>query len=460
MVERYQNSLDCPSRAVDRKTFCMLFDDFPSPDHARQAFAALNPSKKGCVDACTVFAAMAAVSDQCFISRMSLLFSIFDLDGNGTLNKAELYIGMRSLFIGLHAFYGNTELPTKAELEEAVNEVFAQIDYDKSGSLTIGEFLVFAYRCRPLQEMIAKLEFENQEVHENVVPFNRFGATGEETSRVSPRPSLFIDEPGGLPGASQQRQSSVRTSTAAGRRQSRNGAMKPSSMRSTVPSDMTKAKAWLLWKFFEKLAIGEDTIEADDLRNVLKDDKAAKAQLVGITEQAKLTGEPVAAGEGAKEDAEHVRIRGIGVLDFAREVEELSKIMLRALQAGESQNRLALLGSCPVSLRSFLCVTLPLSPPHVEACIGWCISFKAAEVLKAVFSDKVPREKDLELLFKVLDADQNNSLALDELVEMGHIPKEQAEEFFKGMDRNGSGDIDMAELKKHVASKALKTSLR
>lgn len=54
---------------------------------ADAAFKALKP-KKGRVDANTIFAAAVATSNQSFISKVSLIFSIFDVNGDGILSKA------------------------------------------------------------------------------------------------------------------------------------------------------------------------------------------------------------------------------------------------------------------------------------------------------------------------------------------------------------------------------------
>ena len=76
------------------------------------------------MDGNTVFAGAALTSNQCYISRVSLIFSMFDLDNNGVLNKAEFCIGVRSILTGLHTWFAGAVMPADVELEVALDDLF------------------------------------------------------------------------------------------------------------------------------------------------------------------------------------------------------------------------------------------------------------------------------------------------------------------------------------------------
>eukprot|EP00913_Durusdinium_trenchii_P004052 g3754.t1 len=152
LIEAYQHFLDDCSQTLDRHEFTDVFQCFSDTISADAAFHALHP-RKGKLDGNTIFGAVVATSNQTFISKVSLIYSIYDMDGDGALNKAEFTIVLRSLLHGLRLFYNDAVMPNDAELEVAIDECFKRIDCDRSGYITLGEFLVYAYRNRELQEM-------------------------------------------------------------------------------------------------------------------------------------------------------------------------------------------------------------------------------------------------------------------------------------------------------------------
>ena len=88
LIDAYQHYLDyCEGPSMDRHEFTDVFQCFTDIVTADAAFKALKP-KKGRVDANTIFAAAVATSNQSFISKVSLIFSIFDVNSDGILGKA------------------------------------------------------------------------------------------------------------------------------------------------------------------------------------------------------------------------------------------------------------------------------------------------------------------------------------------------------------------------------------
>ncbi|CAK9028361.1 Potassium voltage-gated channel subfamily H member 7 [Durusdinium trenchii] len=123
LIEAYQHFLDDCSQTLDRHEFTDVFQCFSDTISADAAFHALHP-RKGKLDGNTIFGAVVATSNQTFISKVSLIYSIYDMDGDGALNKAEFTIVLRSLLHGLRLFYNDAVMPNDAELEVAIDECF------------------------------------------------------------------------------------------------------------------------------------------------------------------------------------------------------------------------------------------------------------------------------------------------------------------------------------------------
>lgn len=90
LIDAYQHFLNYCDDTVDRHEFTDVFQCFTDTVSADAAFQALKPKKGRIMDGNTVFAAAVATSNQSFISKVSLIFSIFDTNGDSTLNKAAL----------------------------------------------------------------------------------------------------------------------------------------------------------------------------------------------------------------------------------------------------------------------------------------------------------------------------------------------------------------------------------
>ena len=123
LIKAYQHFLNTCEPTMDRHTFSDVFQCFRDTAQSDAAFRVMHP-KKGKLDGNTIFAAAALTSNQCYISRISLIFSIFDLDNDGQLNKAEFCIAIRSILAGLHVWYAGAVMPADIELEVAVDDLF------------------------------------------------------------------------------------------------------------------------------------------------------------------------------------------------------------------------------------------------------------------------------------------------------------------------------------------------
>ena len=67
-----------------------MFDYLLQPEHV----------DRGLLDFRSIIGPMTVMSQQHYISRVTFLFSIYDMDGDGYLNLSEVVIAVRSIFRG------------------------------------------------------------------------------------------------------------------------------------------------------------------------------------------------------------------------------------------------------------------------------------------------------------------------------------------------------------------------
>jgi Ca2+-binding EF-hand superfamily protein len=444
-------------KAICRKTFGELMN-IPSRDLSEAAWQALRP-KKGKVDSFSLFSAMVAVSNQNFISRVTFLFSIFDLDGNGEINRIEFFLALRSIFVGLCAFFENSVMPSELEIEASTKQVFDQIDYDHSGAITIGEILAFAYRSPELQALLecSPEESSDNRVYEEVIPFleKALGSTpmlsdepflAEETMQrnnsLTPRSGC---EPTSLIG---RRFSDGPSTPRRGCLRRRTGKVVSRPYR--PPEGLTKAQAWLLWRSYEMIG-HHGNVKGSDLQVVLRDPQRVRGIIVG-----------------AYDSAHNVSSSGVGTLsaaiitgnkDAASESSALSAMLQRHLVEKESIFCLKhLASSSSVSLRGFLCVMLPhFSPADIEICINWCRSFAALDLVHTILADDSDTQEhnlqEFGILLQVLDLGQTGEgqeLNEEVLTRNGVLTSEQAKRFVSFFDKDTNGKVDIQDARRSL----------
>jgi len=159
-----------PSMSVTLDKFCQLLH-LNAGTQAEDAFHLCVP-KNDCVNFLSVLAPMVVTSNQQYISKASFLFSIFDLNSDGMVNRAEFFIAMRMLVVGTANFYMGAQALDPQSLEKLTNEVFDRIDDDCSGSIDLGEALAFAYRSKALLRLFLPFPPVDTRIFEYLVVFN------------------------------------------------------------------------------------------------------------------------------------------------------------------------------------------------------------------------------------------------------------------------------------------------
>jgi len=130
-------------------------------------------NKSDKVEWLAVLAAMILMSNQKYISKVTFLFSLCDFDGSGTINCAELCIGMRYLFLGISRFFKNAMLPPRADVENAAIAAFGKMDADHSSSVTISEVVSFSYMSKNMRMLLSPFPATDDRIFEELIQFDR-----------------------------------------------------------------------------------------------------------------------------------------------------------------------------------------------------------------------------------------------------------------------------------------------
>jgi len=439
----FQRFCTKPSLAVTVDSFADIVR-LESSSEERAAFQRLKPNRER-VDMLSVFGAMVATSNQRFISRVSFLFSIFDLDSSGTINRAEFVIGVRALLKGISCFFESAVLPSKRELEDMTVEVFERIDADRSGFITIGELLNYSYRSGELKKFLDPFPAEDDRLFEQLIVFVRdndeFAQASEEALRKWEH-KLDLSPGGSFVDSSSRRTRRNSSFQMGGTRRSQFSVRREGPPK--APKQFTKAHTWFVYRVFALMAGGgmQTTINSDDLQKMLEDHRAVDDILTKVSSAA---GEVIGPRERTTNGTRRVSIAG--------DTQDLNKLIAhlrRYFNDRHAVAKLDTLGQGNITMRAFFCVVLhSLSEGEIETCLRWCQAFRAHDVLKEFMSTGNTQRlnfEDVRLIFQAMDTDGNGALSLEELMVGGELDEATARQLMKRLDEDESGTVTVDEL--------------
>lgn len=411
-----------------------------SSSEERPAFQRLKP-KKDKVDMLAVFAAMVATSNQRFISRVSFLFSIFDLDSSGTVNCAEFFIGVRSIVHGLVMFFDSAVMPSKRELEDTTAEVFDRIDRDHSGFISLGELLNYSYRTGDIKKVLEPFPANDHRLFEQLICFPRDTFNDKFTQAATEKIGKFQAKVDMHPYPSEQ----------VARRHSEMGVHQNASnalirRAGPPPKEFTKAHAWFIYRVFNILAgVETATTIPDENLQKLRDDNTYIYEVLNTASAA------ASLVTGAREKKPVGKQAGrISIVGDAKDLTKLVGHLQRYFHDRHAGEKLDAFGEGSVTLRAFFCVILhSLTEGEIETCLRWCQSFRAHDVLKEFMVTGQTHYidcEDIRMIFETMDTDHNGKLTVEELMEGGELERDQAEILLKRLDGDMSGEISAAEL--------------
>mmetsp|Transcript_52318 Transcript_52318/g.113392 ORF Transcript_52318/g.113392 Transcript_52318/m.113392 type:complete len:491 (+) Transcript_52318:117-1589(+) len=427
---------------VNISSFMQLLN-FEERHKAEAVFNYFKP-KKGRIDFLTVMGPMVVMSDQHLISRAAFLFSLYDFNGSGGVNRAELFIAIRTIFRGLSCFCSNVEDQNLEELEQVTLELFLRVDDDKSDVVLIGEFMTFVYRSRSYRFLVAPFPSKDGRVFEEQVHFAwtapklvKVAGKVEQSleKKLKHRIRITPDEPETSCGVRSRR------------RLKRSRPWKD-------PNSMNKAHAWMAWKVFFHLA-GEEhgktrLIPKEDLRPAIGPQPGLMSVLHSVL--------------GIQGDDEDPGTNPERPDDVLRILPNFSKLL------GDENIRTRLDEICEegVSFRAFCCLLWPSArESEIEVCVGWCNAFQAQKVLRELIANGEHGELDLDphdinVLFEVIDANGDGQLSVEELCKIGHIGLTQARTFVDRWDEDNTGSLSKGDVMNIIFSidAALKYQLK
>mmetsp|Transcript_9406 Transcript_9406/g.22606 ORF Transcript_9406/g.22606 Transcript_9406/m.22606 type:complete len:582 (+) Transcript_9406:40-1785(+) len=445
-----------------------MFDALISPDH----------SERGLVDFWSVMGPMVVMSGQHYISRMTFLFSIFDMDGDGCLNASEVILAVRSVFYGLARFFPKASLPDSRRVDQLAQEMFQRFDTDCSGYVSIGEFVNYAYRSEGLLRLCEPFPTHDKHIFEEPVHFLGSSSASKAVGRTTTEPGPGTRRelrlaPGGSPSSSATQ----------ARPQRQYG--KPW-QRAANRDGLTKAHAWIAWITFRLFASKENPkiIHTTELLQLVSKGRVKVFPMINAAvEDSKLmalnfTDDPdeLAAARLVMNVSQ-----GLLAVDLP---DRLQKSIGRLDETGQ-------IAEGQISLRNFLCLLWPkASDAAVECCTRWCRSFHAHQVLTSLLRQKrasmrqsrlfrgsiedpmgmtasgrkpvagfesLERE-DLQALFEALDVDGNGKLSARELCTRGGLSAREAQRLLRVWDQDADGELTMKELSSVV--QAVDSSLK
>ncbi|CAE7825135.1 Gnf1 [Symbiodinium microadriaticum] len=439
-----------------------IFDLLLGPEH----------TDRGLLDFWSVIGPMVVMSGQHYISRVSFLFSIFDMDGDGCLNESEIILAVRSVFFGLARFFPKASLPDVRRLEHLAQEMFQRFDADGSGLVSIGEIVNYAYRSEGLLRLCEPFPSREKQVHEEPVHFIGSSASrGHKAHGRLGEPSLSLRRDLRLAPDPSPPQSQGSASSGA-----RSRHYDKPWQRAANRDGLTKAHAWVAWICFRLFADKENPriIHATELMNLVSRGRVKVFPMINAAvEESRDLAENIAS-EHDELGADRLVVsvsQAMLAKDFAERLERLSGPGTSG-EAGEGGL---------VSMRSFLCLLWPkASDGAIECCVRWCQSFHAHQVLASLLRqkrasmrqsrfyrnsiedpmamqraasgrqpvavvDSLSRE-DLQVLFEALDFDGNGKLSARELCTRGGLSTRDAQKLLRIWDQDADGELTSKEL--------------
>ncbi|CAJ1450928.1 unnamed protein product [Effrenium voratum] len=423
-------------------------------------------SEHSLLDFWSVLGAMVVMSGQHYVSRVTFLFSMFDMDGDGSLNLSEVVIAVRTMFTGLARFCPKASLPDERRLEQLAKEMFERFDADGSGRVAVGEMVAYAYRSEGLLRLCEPFPAREKHVFEEPVRFFSKVAKAAD-SGVGLKQQLRLD-----PDAAHSASMRPR------------GYDKPW-QRAAHRDGLTKAHAWVAWISFRQLAKKSNprVIDSLELLNLVTRGRPRVFPLINAAvEESKSPAEQVE--ERTDELCASRIVMSVSQALLAKEVEERLRKMQGASVHGEESGH--------ISLRSFLCLLWPkVGDASIECCVRWCQSFHAHQVCLALLRqkrasmcqtrqsrgsigmepasgrrpvallDRLDRD-DLKALFETLDIDGNLKLSARELCTQGGISAKEAQRLLRIWDQDNDGELSQAELSSivHALDSALKQQVK
>lgn len=429
-----------PALAIDIGLF-MRGLGYTQRKDAEPAFDLLKNNKNK-VEWYGVIAAMILMSNQKYISKVTFLFSLTDFNGSGTVNCAELCIGMRYLFLGISRFFQNATVPPRSDVEKAAVDVFAKIDIDNSYAITIDEVVTYAYMAKGLRLLLSPFPATDTRLFEDLIIFNRSEQqqTRQTDTILDKQENRLVDDNRMTSTAKTRKRASIQTRRCQ-QREERSTAWKENSL-------VTKAFSWLIYKISVHLQnASTHTVSSQALLDLVSEHETVRQLVHKLSE---------------KKDASMNRLQCEGDL---KDISLVANRAVKALTEREFVTRLQDHAGDAISLRALFCLTCPLAKEaEIQDGVGWCKKYRVYDALEELLRQKVSTlsdpnfdqqkdgvemnifEKDVDELFEVLDTNHDGRISIDNLIGEGNLSATQAQQLVTLWDKDRSGELSRGDL--------------
>lgn len=83
--------------------------------------------------------------------KLEWVFNLYDIDGNGTIDREEF----RTIIEAIYKVLDSKQKHSFKSIEQNANDLFQQIDVDKSKTITLDEFVKACTKDKYLLELLA-----------------------------------------------------------------------------------------------------------------------------------------------------------------------------------------------------------------------------------------------------------------------------------------------------------------
>jgi len=425
--------------AVNLGTFMRVLG-FTDRQKAEAAFNELKNNRDH-VEWFAVIAAMLVMSNQKYISKTTFLFSLCDFNSSGHVNVAELCIGMRYLFMGIHRFFANATVPTRDEIEKSTIAVFAKIDTHKTDYISIGEVVAFSYMSKNLRTLLGPFPSSDERIFEDLVTF-AFSSKGQKiasTLRLETQEQKMLQELRLAPHAGTHTTVSPSSQRRTQARKMRN---RPWHDNSTI----TKPFAWLMYHLFTELQdAGLRAIPNQVLADAVGDHRRLKTLLQQFSQKAAAV--------------------DVDMNEPGHPLTLLLVLMEKHLTDKNFATRLHDHDGDAVSLHGLFCLMCPqVTEAEIDDGMRWCAAYRAHDVLSELLRYKTSpmvdaaadapqhtlelniSEDDVLALFEAVDMDGSGEMSMQELCEKGSLPPGEARRLIELWDRSRSGELSKGDI--------------
>ncbi|KAM5135103.1 recoverin [Mantella aurantiaca] len=166
----YQSFLkECPSGKISEKQFEGIYSKFfPDADpkaYARHVFRSFDANNDGTLDFKEYMIALHMTSSGKANQKLEWAFSLYDVDGNGTINKIEVLEIIMAIFKMINA-EDQKHLPDDENTpEKRTNKIWVYFGKKDNDKLTEGEFIQGIVQNK---EILRLIQFEPQKVKEKL----------------------------------------------------------------------------------------------------------------------------------------------------------------------------------------------------------------------------------------------------------------------------------------------------